>query len=156
MAMFNRSIGGHGVYRAASFIPSWESLPRPLASALMQALIGLLNKRGKPMTTFPYLYNVPDCFSKLEDQTKKDLIDWLNHLEPTREEMWELARLYNEGKFSAWDCPECNDRVFFGTPDNWEDYQGVMQADYVSYPGNNKKYQEKYLQQLCDDCRNKM
>ncbi len=89
-------------------------------------------------------------WDKLPKQVKIDLIAWFNSV---FEDTKILARLYLDGKFQAWDCPDCGDRVYLAQPDNWKDFQGVLQADFISYPGDKEKYQESWICQQCDDCR---
>ncbi len=92
-------------------------------------------------------------WDKLPEQTRVDLINWFDAVSLSLEDTKILAWLYLDGKFQAWDCPDCGDRVYLAQPDNWEDFQGVLQADFVSYPGDKEKYQETWISQQCDDCR---
>ena len=92
-------------------------------------------------------------WSALDEKTQKDLLTWFNVGEPTYEDKERLALLSQNGGFEAWDCPDCGDRVYEGTPTSWANFQGVMQVDYTSYPGNKEKYTPKYLKRMCDDCR---
>lgn len=66
-----------------------------------------------------------------------------------------LTDLYFSGRFKYWRCPECNKLVTYGNPVNWDRFQGVMQPDYTSYPGNTEKYTQEYIARMCDDCRMK-
>lgn len=93
-----------------------------------------------------------EFFCELPYDIQDDLIAWFNTT-PDEYEEEALTELYTEGKFNAWNCPKCGIRVYLGEPDDWEDYQGVMQADYTSYPGNSCIYTPEYLKSLCDGCR---
>ena len=79
------------------------------------------------------------------EQTATDLLDWFNRAgDFEQEELVELASLHTEGNFEAWNCPSCGARVYWATPEDWGNFQGTCNADYVSYPGNRKQ---------CDHCR---
>jgi len=88
-------------------------------------------------------------WGKLQEDTKRDLRTWFNS-EPDYADMTCLSRLYLTGRFKAWDCPECGERVYWGSPINWDNFQGVCQADYTSYPGDLEKYTPEYNEQMCD------
>ena len=66
------------------------------------------------------------------------------------DDLRRLLVLWFEGKFRAWDCPDCGERVQAGDPDNWGHFQGVGQPDYASYPGDPANPLNEYY---CDDCR---
>lgn len=89
----------------------------------------------------------------LSEQTKTDLHKWYNSSKISTAEKNMLAALYSSGRFYAWDCPNCGARVYRGDPRDWGNYQGVLQVDYTSYPGNDEKYTAEYLEKLCDNCR---
>jgi hypothetical protein len=89
---------------------------------------------------------------RLDEQTRTDLETWFNR-EPDEADKTILAKLFNDGKFRAWNCVECGERCYEGQPDDWGHFQGVSQVDYTSYPGNDEKYQPDYLRQMCDHCR---
>lgn len=93
-------------------------------------------------------------WGKLPEQVKQDLEAWFNCTEITYDQKTELARLYQSGRFHAWNCPECGERTYFSNPKNWAMFQGVLNADYSSYPGNPRKWTQEYLERLCDSCRN--
>lgn len=92
-------------------------------------------------------------WNDLSEQTQKDLFDWFNWTEVTDDEKDMLAELFESGQFKAWDCRKCGERVYAGDPDDWDNYQGVRQADFCSYPGDDTVYQPDYLAYLCDHCR---
>jgi hypothetical protein len=92
-------------------------------------------------------------WKELDAQKRKDLIAWFNRREITNVEKARLAKLVREGRFEAWDCPECGERVYNGAPEDWGHFQGVKQVDYVSYPGNSEKYTVQYRIKMCDHCR---
>lgn len=91
--------------------------------------------------------NEPPEFRALDDVTRCDLTEWFNRCEPDAEEFALLAKLANDGRFKAWDCPSCMDRVYEGKPESWDSFQGVRQNDRVSYPGNGPN------DKRCDSCR---
>ena len=97
-------------------------------------------------------------WKNLTEEQQNDLIEWYN----VRPEVWtdltsqdkvRLAKLFEDGRFRAWECPNCGERVYCGDPEDWGHFQGVRQVDYVSYPGDIEVYQASYLEQLCDECR---
>ena len=90
---------------------------------------------------------------ELSEQTQKDLLTWYNVSVADEEDKKILAELYNHARFRAWDCPECGERVYCGESGDWYDFQGVLQQDFTSYPGNTEKYKDSWLRQLCDNCR---
>lgn len=90
---------------------------------------------------------------KLDDKNRDDLLEWYNVTTPDEEDKARLAKLFNDGRFRAWDCPECGERVYEGSPDDWSHFQGVRQVDYASYPGNSDKYNPEFLAEMCDCCR---
>ena len=91
-------------------------------------------------------------WSELSVQVKHDLEQWYNS-RPDKEEKEMLAELFLAGRFWAWNCPVCGDRVYWGDPEDWDDYQGVCQADYVSYSGIVEKGSKETMVQCCDNCR---
>lgn len=74
-----------------------------------------------------------------------DLVSWYNVSDLIDADLRILAELYLAGGFRAWDCLTCGDRVYEGSPENWDNFQGVCQVDYVSYPEGSRKQ--------CDYCR---
>jgi len=92
-------------------------------------------------------------FDDLDIEIQRDLLEWYNLVNVSREEKEMLAKLYNDGRFASWDCPECKCRVYVGDPEDWDDFQGVLQRDMISYPGYQEKYTYDYLMKMCDDCR---
>ena len=93
-----------------------------------------------------------DDFNMLSDQIQKDLIEWYNVSEPDDEDKKLLLELYLDGRFRAWNCAGCGDRVYDGQPDSWDNFQGTLNRDFC-YFGDPDKYQEEYLQALCNNCR---
>jgi hypothetical protein len=92
-------------------------------------------------------------WGELDQQLQEDLLAWYNRSEPTDDDKAQLAKLYGKGQFHSWDCPRCGDRVCVANPDDWGDFQGVLQADYASYPGDDTVYQPEYIEKMCDTCR---
>lgn len=97
--------------------------------------------------------NQPPEWVKLPEEVKADLLDWFDVSNPEAEDLARLAELYASGRFRAWNCPSCDERVYEGNPESWEHFQGVCQLDYTSYPGDAEKFTAKYLAKLCDLCR---
>ena len=95
-----------------------------------------------------------DFFTNLPSQVQDDLIKWYNVRKEdlTFADKQRLLRLYNKGCFQAWNCPECGERVFNGTPDNYDHFQGVLNQDF-SFFGNPEKYTQEYIESCCDSCR---
>lgn len=90
----------------------------------------------------------------LSEQVQEDLVAWFNVVDPDDEDKERLAELFEANRFWAWDCPECRERVYWAEPDSWDKFQGVLQADYTSYPGRGS--QVRQISQMCDDCRMKV
>lgn len=83
----------------------------------------------------------------LDEETREDLTNWRNARNLTKEDKELLARLHVEGRFKAWDCPSCGDRVYEAEPESWDDFQGASQNDRTSYPGLGES------DPRCDSCR---
>jgi len=94
-------------------------------------------------------------FQELSQQIQDDLIEWYNTANPSKDDLALLLNLYLDGQFRAWECENCGDRVYEGNPDNWDDFQGVLNQDFC-YFGNKDKYTGDYLDALCDGCRMEM
>jgi hypothetical protein len=93
---------------------------------------------------------------ELSEDVQEDLKAWYNSSVLEDENRRDLARLFNEKRFWAWNCPFCEERVFYGSPQDHEHFQGTLQADYVTYPGDLSIYTERFNVQLCDNCRMKV
>lgn len=85
----------------------------------------------------------------------QDLLDWYNIVEDSldTDDFRRLARLYNHGRFHAWNCPTCGERVRSGNPSDWSHFQGVSEADHVSYPGRPEIFGRHIVSRQCDQCR---
>lgn len=94
-------------------------------------------------------------WAEVTEQDREDLINWYNIREEdlNSADKQRLARLLWAGRFKAWDCPQCGERCYEGDPTNWDHFQGVLQVDFSSFPGNAEKYQPEFLSRMCDDCR---
>ena len=92
-------------------------------------------------------------WNALPEQEKDDLLNWFNSTKPSQDDKRKLSALYHAGKFHAWDCPSCGERVYWGDPDEWDDFQGVRQADFTSYPGCDEYFHPRLIAQQCDSCR---
>lgn len=91
-------------------------------------------------------------FNELPMVVQNDLLEWFNSTKVTVKEKKLLIKLYCDGKFKAWYCPKCGDRVFRGEPDCWNNFQGILNQDF-SYFGDEDKYTPEYIEALCDSCR---
>lgn len=81
--------------------------------------------------------SIVDNFSK--EEYSSFLTNWKNEKEiPSPDEFEALVMLLHKHQFHSYDCAECGDDVFIGSPDSWDDFQGVSQCE-----GNGE---------LCDDC----
>lgn len=95
------------------------------------------------MNTDDYLEDedLPPAFwDELDSDTQDALIEWYN----VREDDFEFddyERLYNlheDGKFTHYNCGYCEEKVYYGEPDNWADFQGVDEKQGFG--------------ELCEDC----
>lgn len=94
-----------------------------------------------------------ETFEDLPEMVQEDLTAWLNVRKLDNEDdKARLLELYQSGRFQAWDCPECSERVYEGRPDSYNNFQGVLNQDF-SFFGNTDKYTEEYINQMCDLCR---
>lgn len=84
-----------------------------------------------------------------------DLLEWYNITEESHDDgdLKRLAKLFNRGRFHAWNCPTCGERVRYGEPINWDNFQGVGNPDHTSYPGSPDLFGQKIVSMQCDDCR---
>lgn len=80
-------------------------------------------------------------------QIAEDLIAFYNIVEDQLDDndLKLLANLYNSGRFESWECPTCEKRVYQATPENWDNFQGCYNPDYLSYREGHKRQ--------CDSCR---
>jgi len=94
-------------------------------------------------------------WSEVSEQARTDLIEWYNVCEEDLDskDRQLLATLYGAGLFHAWNCPDCGERVYVGDPEDWEHFQGVLQADYTSYPGDPSLFTAEHIAKQCDNCR---
>ena len=80
--------------------------------------------------------------------TMQDLEEWFNRSLWTVEDAERLLKLVDQpGGFSAWDCPNCGVRIQVGRVgcvDDWKNFQGVRQDEYLGELCGNcgGKYQE--------------
>lgn len=93
------------------------------------------------------------AWNDLAYQEKVDLDAWYNVSKPNAADYAILAELFESGKFWAWNCPTCGTRCYWGSPEDWGDFQGVNQNDYYSYPGSPELYSRRLISQQCDTCR---
>jgi hypothetical protein len=91
-------------------------------------------------------------FEDLPEIVQEDLITWFNLQDQSETDRESLFNLYMNNKFKAWNCPECGERVYYGNPASWDNFQGVLNQDW-SYFGNRDKFTEEYLEAMCDVCR---
>lgn len=91
-------------------------------------------------------------WDELPTQTQEDLEEWFNATEIDDQDRARLLDLYVKRRFAAFDCLRCRDRVFISSPENWDHFQGVREADFSSYPGR-EELTPGYNASLCDHCR---
>lgn len=89
----------------------------------------------------------------LDTQARDDLTAWFNLSPLDESDKARLAKLLADGRFYAWDCPACGNRCYCGSPEGWSHFQGVLQINYASFPGNNDIHTDAYNVRLCDNCR---
>ena len=79
-------------------------------------------------------------WDEIDSDTQEALIEWYNvsakHIRAKDRSL--LAQLHADGNFSHWLCPECNTSILVGSPDNWDNFQGVWQSEHLG--------------DLCADC----
>ena len=92
-------------------------------------------------------------WEELPYHVQEDLTEWLNIREPDSGDRAQLATLFDAGRFHAWNCPTCGERVRSGEPEDWAYFQGVCEPDHSSYPGDPDTYTEEIIPRQCDDCR---
>lgn len=100
--------------------------------------------------------NIKERWENISPEIQKHLIEWYNVSEEdlTDEDYENLTILYEKGQFEHWECPLCGAHVYVGSPDNWDNFQGVLNADFCSYPiSDNSRYNEEFSKRLCDYCR---
>jgi hypothetical protein len=78
----------------------------------------------------PELHEPPSWYD-IESETQQALLDWFNVKDPSYADMSALAKLYNDGKFSHGVCVVCGSPWQEGTPDNWDNFQGVNELDHM-------------------------
>lgn len=94
--------------------------------------------------------DLPLAWVALDPQVREDLVEWFNRVTVSESELRRLAALEKDGRFEVWECPSCGDRVYKGSPEDWDHFQGVKQVDYTSFPGSPNRTDND---QLCDNCR---
>ena len=63
-----------------------------------------------------------ETFDNLPRVVQTDLMAWFNSIILNEEDKQLLLDLYLEGKFLAWNCPECGERVYAGDPDSYNNF----------------------------------
>lgn len=53
-------------------------------------------------------------FYSLPKEIQRDLLTWFNTHNPDQEELTQLYKLYEDGRFEAWDCLACGERCYSG------------------------------------------
>jgi len=69
-------------------------------------------------------------------------VEWYN---ATQLDIDDVVRLANV-RFRVITCPRCNNRISFGEPENWDEFQGVLQGEYGLAIINNKEVE------FCSEC----
>lgn len=93
-----------------------------------------------------------DSFGELPEVVRYDLSHWFA-AKPDEDDKKLLLDLYLSGKFLSWFCSNCGNPVFEGSPDSWKDFQGTVQSDHLTFPGDPTRFTEDWLRAICDDCR---
>lgn len=95
------------------------------------------------------------AWNDIDDDMQAHLIEWYNvRPEDMREsDRRKLARLYWDGQFDVRHCLFCGGPIRVGAPSDWGDFQGVCQADFGTYPGEDDIFTAKALEHMCDACR---
>lgn len=101
-------------------------------------------------------------WDELDPDVQSDLLEWLNVTNSKEGKDWgevkaRLVALYVGRCFRAWDCPQCegkgeHTRVFRGDPENWDQFQNVLNQDFAFF-GDKDKYTPEYIDAMCDSCR---
>ena len=93
--------------------------------------LAMYNKKGQEVA-------LPNEWKEIPAETQEALLEWYNVREYnvieddlTISDLVLLANLYHDGDFSHGTCPECGEKWHYGDPDNWDDFQGVDQREYV-------------------------
>ena len=99
-----------------------------------------------------------NTWDDLPPYVQEDLLAWFNCHVQEEADKARLLKLYVEGRFRAWDCPQCGDdentRVFKADiqDEEWDHFQGSLNQDF-SYFGDQDKYTTEYIAAMCDSCR---
>jgi hypothetical protein len=70
-----------------------------------------------------------------ESELAESALKWFNvHFEGSidaNDKKWlrKLVKLVNDGRFYNYTCDSCGDSFSHGHPDNWDDFQGVLQDE---------------------------
>lgn len=76
---------------------------------------------------------LPEDWTNLDSPTQDALLAWYNvrenHLQVS--DLQRLADLFNAGQFEYGVCSECGEEYRTGTPDDWDDFQGVDELEHV-------------------------
>ena len=89
----------------------------------------------------------PKAWDAINPETRAAMLEWFNRSQPDNDDLELLAELHANKRFKWWECPACGDEVYEGDPEDWGEFQGVMQNDRTSYPGKGPR------DKRCDHCR---
>lgn len=84
-----------------------------------------------------------DAWLELDYVTKAALLDWYN-IEVIdvdtidEEDQAKLLDILENGNFVHFECAECGEEIVAAEPEDWADFQGVKQCEYLG--------------RLCADC----
>lgn len=72
----------------------------------------------------------PAAWIEIDDDTQAALIEWYNIREEDldADDLKRLASLYHDGKFEYGECTECGEKWCDGRPDDWGNFQGIMEG----------------------------
>lgn len=74
---------------------------------------------------------VPPAWIDIDYEDRRALLEWYNVSEPDYDDLQLLAELFHAGQFSHGECANCGEPYYYGTPDNWHNFQGVNQSEMV-------------------------
>lgn len=86
------------------------------------------------LNPFYHLHPTMDEAVENDDLTDREFNYFLNEWEhstdiPSPDEFKDLVELLDNGKFHYYECAHCGAEVKQGTPDNWDNFQGVCQDE---------------------------
>lgn len=89
-------------------------------------------------------------------ETAEALIEWYNCTMIGAADAIRLIDLFESGNFIFFECanakcPNHPDLVLYGSPDNWDHFQGVCQSEYLGELCGDCATEYIYLKQFAND-----